>query len=171
MNDLFRNWPMCPSSLSKFALEMLILSNQLYFHDCMYFWIPYCYWFLLFQVPVDSPWKAKLALKWDTMTVKEFVDSLAWTRLQCNPFLKKEGRKEMFYLTTHSTFLRGNEEEMFYLTTHSTHFIYGYMASVLNECVTNFYSVKIRDYCENRIQRFKCHHIYFSYFFLFLKNI
>ena len=44
-----------------------------------------------------------------------------------------ESRKEMFYLTTHSThFIYGYMEgrrEMFYLTTHSTHFIYGYMAS------------------------------------------
>ena len=55
------------------------------------------------------------------------------------------GRKEMFYLTTHSTHFiyglygvrhmvknhsyREREREMFYLTTHSTHFIYGYMAS------------------------------------------
>ena len=54
-------------------------------------------------------------------------------------------RKEMFYLTTHSThFIYGymasdmvkdhsdserERKEMFYLTTHSTHFIYGYMAS------------------------------------------
>ena len=42
-----------------------------------------------------------------------------------------EGRKEMFYLTTHSTrFIYGYMEgrkEMVYLTTHSTHFIYGYM--------------------------------------------
>ena len=41
-------------------------------------------------------------------------------------------RKEIFYLTTHSThFIYGymGEREMFYLTTHSTHFIYGYMAS------------------------------------------
>ena len=68
-----------------------------------------------------------------------------------------EGRKEMFYLTTHSThFIYGymvcyclisdrlcirlacppppttvlimeGRKEMFYLTTHSTHFIYGYM--------------------------------------------
>ena len=40
-------------------------------------------------------------------------------------------RKEMFYLTTHSThFIYGYMEgrkEMFYLTMHSTHFIYGYM--------------------------------------------
>ena len=63
-----------------------------------------------------------------------------------------EGRKEMFYLTTHSTHFTvtrlygvgymvndhsdsesGNplkgRKEIFYLTTHSTHFIYGYMAS------------------------------------------
>ena len=64
-----------------------------------------------------------------------------------------EGRKEIFYLTTHSThfiysymasghckvepnkvkklllFNTETETEMFYLTTHSTHFIYGYMAS------------------------------------------
>ena len=44
------------------------------------------------------------------------------------------GRKEMFYLTTHSThftghYMREREREMFYLTTHSTHFVYGYMAS------------------------------------------
>ena len=68
----------------------------------------------------------------------------------------KEGRKEMFYLTTHSThfiygYMEGRKEgnvlfndtlntfylwlygwkegrkEMFYLTMHSTHFIYGYM--------------------------------------------
>ena len=55
-----------------------------------------------------------------------------------------EGRKEMFYLTTHSThfiygymapdiwlrtilIVREREREMFYLTTHSTHFIYDYM--------------------------------------------
>ena len=58
-----------------------------------------------------------------------------------------ERRKEMFYLTTHSThFIYGymasdiwlrtilivreeGRKEMFYLTTHSTHFIYRYMAS------------------------------------------
>ena len=43
------------------------------------------------------------------------------------------GRREMFYLTTHSTHFNygymGREREMFYLTTHSTHFIYGYMVS------------------------------------------
>ena len=64
------------------------------------------------------------------------------------------GRKQMFYLTSHSSHCvygymvkdhlydeRGNpllplhggggggEREMFYLTTHSTHFIYSYMAS------------------------------------------
>ena len=55
-------------------------------------------------------------------------------------------RKEMFYLTTHSTYIylrlygvrhmvkdhsdsKRGRKEMFYLTTHSTHFIYGYMAS------------------------------------------
>ena len=38
-----------------------------------------------------------------------------------------EGRKEIFYLMTHST--REREREMFYLTTHSTQFIYGYMVS------------------------------------------
>ena len=52
-----------------------------------------------------------------------------------------EGRKEMFYLTTHSThFIYGymasamsvpitvcKEQEGFYLTTHSTHYIYSYM--------------------------------------------
>ena len=63
----------------------------------------------------------------------------------------KEGRKDVFYLTTHSTHFiygymegkKGNvsvndalntfylrlygRKEMFYLTTQSTHFIYGYM--------------------------------------------
>ena len=50
-------------------------------------------------------------------------------------------RKEMLYLTTHSThFIYGymasvgsERKEMFNLTTHSTHFIYGYMASVGSE--------------------------------------
>ena len=45
----------------------------------------------------------------------------------------KVRRKEMFYLTTHSTHFiygyMGGRREMFYLTMHSTHFIYGYMAS------------------------------------------
>ena len=51
-----------------------------------------------------------------------------------------EGRKEMFYLTMHSTHFiygymvsegrnEGERKEMFYLTMHSTHFIYGYMVS------------------------------------------
>ncbi|KAL3846763.1 hypothetical protein ACJMK2_017722, partial [Sinanodonta woodiana] len=31
------------------------------------------------EVPCDAPWKAKKADKWDTMTVKQFVDSIAWT--------------------------------------------------------------------------------------------
>ena len=56
-------------------------------------------------------------------------------------YLRLYGRKEMFYLTMHSThFIYGymvsdhsdseeGRQEMFYLTTHSTHFIYGYMAS------------------------------------------
>ena len=52
------------------------------------------------------------------------------------------GRKEIFYLTMHSThFIYGymasdicvkdhtGRKEIFYLTMHSTHFIYGYMAS------------------------------------------
>ena len=61
--------------------------------------------------------------------------------------VRKEGRKEMFYLMTHSThFIYGymvsniwlrtilivrkeGRKEMFYLMTHSTHFIYGYMVS------------------------------------------
>ena len=38
------------------------------------------------------------------------------------------------YLTSGSNkAFKMNEREMFYLTTHSTHFIYGYMASDLNE--------------------------------------
>ena len=55
--------------------------------------------------------------------------------LQC---VYQQGRKDMFYLTTHSTHFMyghiwrwtyGKGKEMFYLMTHSTHFIYGYMTS------------------------------------------
>ena len=53
---------------------------------------------------------------------------------------RNERRKDMFYLTTHSThFIYGymassdmvkeGMKEIFYLMMHSTHFIYGYMAS------------------------------------------
>ena len=61
-----------------------------------------------------------------------------------------DGRKEMFYLTTHSThfvycymasvgaWMNGwmdavtdGRKEMFYLMTHSTHFVYCYMASTI----------------------------------------
>ena len=45
-----------------------------------------------------------------------------------HPAATKIRRKEVFYLTTHSTHFT-RDREMFYLTTHSTHFIYGYMAS------------------------------------------
>ena len=69
----------------------------------------------------------------------------------------EEGRKEMFYLTMHSThFIYGYMEsvdeegrkEMFYLTTHSTHFIYSYMESgrgrkegnvLFNDALNTFY--------------------------------
>ena len=48
-------------------------------------------------------------------------------------YLRLYGRKEMFYLTTHSThFIYGYMEgrkEMFYLTTHSTICFYCYKAS------------------------------------------
>ena len=79
----------------------------------------------------------------------------------------KEGRKEMFYLTTHSThyiygymasdiWLRTNlivrkegRKEMFYLTTHSTHFIYGYMERernvLFNDALNTFY---LRLWCQ-----------------------
>ena len=48
--------------------------------------------------------------------------------LVANQFTKKEGRKEMFYLTT-----------------HSTHFIYGYMASNLQRTavIVNTNDVKL----------------------------
>ena len=53
--------------------------------------------------------------------------------IQVCVWLCEEGRKEIFYLTMHSThFIYGYMEgrkEMFYLTMHSTHFIYGYMSS------------------------------------------
>ena len=95
----------------------------------------------------------------------------------------QEGRKEIFYLTTHSTHfiygymasgcyrkegnilfndalntfylrlygdgvLQEGRKEIFYLTTHSTHFIYGYMASgcyrkegniLFNDALNTFY--------------------------------
>ena len=80
-----------------------------------------------------------------------------------------EGRKEMFYLTTHSThFIYGSmasdiwlrtilivketEREMFYLTTHSTHFIYGSMAS----------DIWLRTILIVRKEA-RCHHIGYSY--------
>ena len=47
-------------------------------------------------------------------------------------FTRKERRKEMFYLTMHSThfILRlYRRKNFFYLMMHSTHFIYGYIAS------------------------------------------
>ena len=34
-------------------------------------------------------------------------------------------------LPTHSNKMLEARKEMFYLTTHSTHFIYGYMASII----------------------------------------
>ena len=76
---------------------------------------------------------------------------------------KKEGRKEMFYLTTHSThFINGymasdiwlrtilivrkeGSKEMFYLTTHSTHFI-------------QLYGVRhmVKDHSDSEKEREKC---------------
>ena len=42
----------------------------------------------------------------------------------------KEGRKCLFNDALNTFYLRlHGRKEMFYLTTHSTHFIYGYMAS------------------------------------------
>ena len=35
----------------------------------------------------------------------------------------------LFTVIWHQTYGKGPRKEMFYLTTHSTHFIYGYMAS------------------------------------------
>ena len=45
----------------------------------------------------------------------------------------KKGRKEIVYLTTHSThfiygYMASLRKEMYYLMTHSTYFMYGYMA-------------------------------------------
>ena len=55
------------------------------------------------------------------------------TTLKNERYRQIQGRKEMFYLTTHSThiiYIRlYGRKEMFYLTTHSTHFIHGCMAS------------------------------------------
>ena len=66
--------------------------------------------------------EAESTLNWDLLHM--FTQHLRSQHLRSR-------RKEMFYLTTHSTFylrLYGGKE-MVYLTTHSTHFIYGYMAS------------------------------------------
>ena len=64
-----------------------------------------------------------------------------------------EGRKEMFYLTTHSThFIHVYVKEMFYLTTHSTHFTYGYMAS----------DIWLRTILIVRKET-RCHHIGYSF--------
>ena len=70
---------------------------------------------------------------WSSLTTTVSRESCVRTKCAVTGKLWK-GRKEMFYLTTHSThFIYGymgeREREMFYLTTHSTHFIYGYMAS------------------------------------------
>ena len=71
-------------------------------------------------------------------------------------YLQLYGRKERFYLTTHSThFTYGymasdmvkdhsdseREREMFYLMTHSSHFIYGYMEGnvLFNNALNTFY--------------------------------
>ena len=73
---------------------------------------------------------------------------------------RKEGRKEMFYLTMHSTHFiygymeREREREMFYLTMHSTHFIYGYMERernvLFNVALNTFY---LRLYGERERER------------------
>ena len=31
------------------------------------------------EIPLDEPWKARKALEWDSMTVKEFFDKKCWT--------------------------------------------------------------------------------------------
>ena len=43
------------------------------------------------------------------------------------------GKAWLIYLTYQSWLVNQGRKEMFYLTTHSTHFIYGYMASVVNQ--------------------------------------
>lgn len=32
------------------------------------------------DVPLEEPWNAPLALEWDSMTVKQFIDQKCWTR-------------------------------------------------------------------------------------------
>ena len=50
------------------------------------------------------------------------------------------GRKDMFYLTTHSTHFCLRKEGMFYLTTHSTHFCLRKEGNVLfNDKLNTFY--------------------------------
>ena len=43
-------------------------------------------------------------------------------------------RQNYFLLSKFEILVCGGRKEMFYLTTHSTHFIYGYMASEGRKC-------------------------------------
>ena len=66
-------------------------------------------------------------------------------------YLQLYGRKEIFYLTTHSThfiysYMEGRKE-LFYLTTHSTHFIF-------RASVNSYSSIPSRDDTA-RTQKFK----------------
>ena len=55
-------------------------------------------------------------------------------------FYFTEGRKERFYLMTHSTHFIYGRKERFYLTTHSTHFILRKEGKVLfNDALNTFY--------------------------------
>ena len=51
---------------------------------------------------------------------------ISWVRRLANKRRKKELKKKKWH-----TKEKEGRKEMFYLTTHSTHFIYGYMASDL----------------------------------------
>ena len=74
-----------------------------------------------------APWANALTTELH-LASSPWMEALPWSYISI-----LQGRKEMFYLTMHSTHFiysyMGREREMFYLTMHSTHFIYGYMAS------------------------------------------
>ena len=47
----------------------------------------------------------------------------------CRPYLEMDGQGEIAPMASAEIGRKEGRKEMFYLTTHSTHFIYGYMAS------------------------------------------
>ena len=56
------------------------------------------------------------------------LDAVVQVEVRCGRNVRPEGRKEMFYLTTHLTHFYLWFYGGVYLMTYSTHFIYSYMA-------------------------------------------